>query len=158
MEDAMKRWIPKTSFPVAERWQSRAEILKAHLDRLSPDELFDVRPSYYWQRFGFPAWQREYARKYDPDQPRDDQGRWVDAGGDRQTSETDDEGTTDNPVVSFAAARRRGRSMAYCMAQYAVDGLMCNSAERSRQRACWTQAGERLANCLSGRPIPPLNF
>ena len=104
-----------------------------------------MRPDYYWVRFGYEAWKLEQARKYDPDQPRDDRGRWVDAGG--------------NPMESFAAARRRGRSVAYCMAQYAVDGLMCNSVKpASRAAACWKQAGERLGNCIAGRPIPPLNF
>jgi hypothetical protein len=141
----------------SQRWQSRAEILKAHLDCLSTQELLRARPSRYWHRFGLPAWQREYARKYDPDQPRDDHGRWVDTGADDGSNNPDGTPAGDLPV-SFAAARRRGRSMAFCMAQYAVDGLMCNSVELSRQRACWTQAAERLGNCLSGRPIPPLNF
>jgi hypothetical protein len=64
------------------RWQSREEILKEHLDSLSPDELRLVRPAYYWQRFGLPAWQRRLAAKYDPDQPRvpagnSDGGRWT---------------------------------------------------------------------------------
>jgi hypothetical protein len=62
-------------------------------------------------------------------------------------------------LASFAAASRRGRSPAYCMAQYAIDGLMCNSVEPASRRAtCWTQAAERLGNCLAGRPIPPLIF
>ena len=64
------------------RWQTRGEILKEHLDSLSPDELRRVRPAYYWQRFGLPAWQRRLAAKYDPDQPRvpagnSDGGRWT---------------------------------------------------------------------------------
>ena len=143
-----------------QRWRSREEIRREYLDRLSPEELRQVDSSYYWYKYGLPAWQREcarqreLARKYDPDQPRDDHGRWVDT--ERDENHTSDE-TGDLPV-SFAAARRRGRSMAFCMSQYAVDGLMCNSVERSRQRACWAQAAERLGNCLRGRPIPPLNF
>lgn len=68
------------------RWQTREEILKAHLDSLSPDELRDVRPAYYWQRFGLPAWQRRLAHKYAPNQPRvpagnSDGGRWTSAAG-----------------------------------------------------------------------------
>ena|SRR5688572_21524452 len=68
--------------PYYRRWQTREEILKEHLDSLSPDELRRVRPAYYWQRFGLPAWQRRLAAKYDPDQPRvpagnSDGGRWT---------------------------------------------------------------------------------
>jgi hypothetical protein len=141
----MIRWTPTRPAQPPERWQSLEEILKAHLDSLTPDELRRVRPDYYWLRFGQKAWIRDYTRKYDPNQPRDDRGRWVDAGGD--------------PMESFAAARGRGRSAAYCMAQYAVDGLMCNSVKpASRAAACWKQAAERLGNCLAGRPIPPLNY
>jgi hypothetical protein len=155
----MTAWTPIKASPPPERWQSREQILKAHLDSLSPDELREVRPAYYWLRFGQPAWLRKLAGKanFDPNQPRDDQGRWVDAGGDRGTSA--DESQSNDPLESFAAARRRGRSAAYCMAQYAIDGLMCNSVKpKSRQAACWKQAAERLGNCLAGRPIPPLNF
>src|SRR5215212_1824131 len=80
----MKRWIPNTPTPAVKRWQSRGEILKAHLDSLSPDELRHVRPEYYWQRYGLPARQRELARKFNPDQPRvpagsSDGGQWSSA-------------------------------------------------------------------------------
>jgi len=90
---------------------------------------------------------------FNPSQPRvpagnPDGGQWTDV--------TEDEGPTDGSLESFSAARRRGRSVAYCMAQYAVDSLLCNSIEQSQRRACWAQAAERLAACLSGRPIPPL--
>jgi hypothetical protein len=151
----MIRWTPPTSAQRPQRWQSRAEILKAHLDSLSPDELRRVRPSYYWLRFGLPAWQRELARKYDPNQPRVPAGS---ADGGQWTSGDAAQNTQDDSLVSFAAAIRRGRSPVFCMAQYAADSLVCNSVEQSSKRACWAQAAERLGNCLSGRPIPPLNF
>jgi hypothetical protein len=85
----MIRWKPTTPASTPQRWQSREEILKAHLDSLSPDELRRVRPSYYWLRFGLPAWQRQYARKYDPDQPRvpagsADGGQWAGGGADSE--------------------------------------------------------------------------
>lgn len=155
----MIRSTPTALLP--QRWQSRADILKAYLDSLSPDELRRVRPAYYWLRFGQEAWKRACARKanFNPDQPRDYSGRWTNSGGARRTSGTTGEGLYDRPLESFAAARRRGRSVAYCMTQYAVDGLMCNSVEpASRRAACWKQATERLGNCLAGREIPPLIF
>jgi hypothetical protein len=41
-----------------------------------------VNPADYWVKYGLPAWQREQARKYDPDQPRvppgnPDGGQWT---------------------------------------------------------------------------------
>jgi hypothetical protein len=141
--------------PYYRRWQTREEILKEHLDSLSPDELRRLRPAYYWQRFGLPAWQRRLAAKYDPDQPRVPAGN---SDGGRWTSGESSEGASSSPLTSFAAASRRGRSPAYCMAQYAIDGLTCNSVEPALRRSCWKQAAERLGNCLAGRPIPPLIF
>jgi hypothetical protein len=77
----MIRWTLPALHP-PQRWQSRAEIRKGYLDSLSQEKLRDVDPSYYWLHFGLPAWQRECARKYDPDQPRvaagsPDGGRWA---------------------------------------------------------------------------------
>jgi len=136
------------------RWQSRAEILRAHLDALSPADLLHVRPDYYALRFGPAAARSRYICKYDPNQPRDELGRWVDAGadGERDTSGTDF-------PVSFAAARGRRQTPAYCMAQYTIDNLLCSTVEpASRRAACRAQAAERLGNCLAGRQIPPLNY
>jgi hypothetical protein len=78
----MNRAIPRTSVPAVKRWQSREEIRKEYLDSLSPDALREIEPSYYWLKFGLPAWQRECARKYDPSQPRvpagnSDGGQWT---------------------------------------------------------------------------------
>ena len=138
------------------RWQSREEIVKEHLDSLSPSELLQVRPDYYWLRFGLGARNRDHARKYDPNQPRVPSGN---PGGGQWTTEGGSEDIADNPLESFAMARRRGKSTAYCVAQYAIDGLLCNSLQPASRRAiCRGQAAERYANCLSGRPIPPLNY
>jgi hypothetical protein len=97
---------------------------------------------------------------FNPNQLRDDQGRWADTIDNQQgASESVGNAVNNTALESFAAASRRGRSAAFCVAQYAVDSLLCNSVKpASRARACWTQAAERLGNCLSGRPIPPLNY
>jgi hypothetical protein len=119
-----------------------------------------VYPARYWLRFGRERWETDYARKanFNPEQPRDDSGQWIATGGSRHATSAG-KGFDNDPLESFATARRRGRSIAFCMAQYAVDGLMCNSVEPASRRAgCWKQAAERLANCIAGREIPPLNF
>lgn len=154
----MVRWTPPNPPHIlrAIHWQSRAEILKKHLATLSPEELRQVRPDYYWFRFGHDAWKREQARKYDPNQPRvpsgnPDGGQWTNSASGRAD--------VSNPMESFAAARRRGRSVAYCMALYARDGAECNSVKpASRAQACWKQAAERLGNCLAGRQVPDLIY
>lgn len=86
----MKRWVPQTPAPHPQRWQSRAEILKAHLDSLAPDELIQVRPDYYFWRYGP---QSRNARKYDPNQPRvaagnPDGGQWTSEGGDQASGDS----------------------------------------------------------------------
>jgi hypothetical protein len=70
------------------KWQSRAEILKGHLDRLPYDQLRSAHPSYYWLHVGQPAWIRARTQKanFNPDQPRvpagnADGGQWTDADG-----------------------------------------------------------------------------
>ena len=143
----MKRWTPAKSVPLPKRWQSREEILKAHLDSLTLDQLLHVRPDYWALRFG-PASRTYDARKYDPDQPRDDHGRWVDAGG---------AGTANrNEVLSSTVlAARRGVSEVECDAQYKLDTFKCNLV---RTPLCWESANERYAACLSSRPIPQLRF
>ena len=74
---------PDSTFPInVERWKSREELRREYLDSLSPEELRQVNPADYWVKYGLPAWQREPARKYDPDQPRvppgnPDGGQWT---------------------------------------------------------------------------------
>lgn len=139
----MVRWTPPNSTRplTAIRWRSRAEMLKEHLDSLSPGELRSVRSDYYWLKFGHDAWKREQARKYDPNQPRDDRGRWVDEGG---------RGNTD-----FSAARRKRVNEAACDEQYRLDIFKCNLV---RTPQCWASANERYAACLGGRIPPKLRF
>lgn len=76
-------------------------ILQEHLDSLSPDELREPGPAYYWVKYGFPARQRECARKYDPEQPRvpagnPDGGQWT--SGDAAS----EEGTDVQRIVEMA--------------------------------------------------------
>jgi len=84
-----------------ERWRPREEILKEYWDSLSPDELRDVRPAYYWLKFGYKAWQREQAKaNFNPDQPRvsagnPDGGQWRSESGSQATD--------------FSAVRRSNR-------------------------------------------------
>src|SRR5262249_43852571 len=52
----MIRWTPPKAPLPTQRWQSREEILKAHLDGLTPNELRSVRPRHYWLRFGCELW------------------------------------------------------------------------------------------------------
>ncbi len=143
--------MPETN--LNRKWQSRHDILKAYLDSLSPEELLEVRPDQYTIRFGARG-----ERKYDPNQPRVPAGR---SSGGQWTDGADNEALSDDAsgMETFGAARRTGRSVAYCMTQYAVDGLLCRSLEPpSRRASCWGQAAERLSACLSRRPIPPLNY
>ena len=158
----MHYWKQKTQSLTPQRWQSRQEILKSQLDSIPPDELRRVRPAYYWLCYGHEAWKRANATKanFNPNQLRDEQGRWVDSiDSQPRASESVGNAVNDTALESFAAASRRGRSAAFCLAQYAIDSLLCNSVKpASRARACWAQAAERLGNCINGRPIPPLNY
>jgi hypothetical protein len=143
----MIRWTPARPAPPPQRWQSREEILKAHLDSLAPDELLHVRPDYWALRFG-PALKGPHACKYDPNQPRDDHGRWVNAGGEVAENR-------DKPSSSIMIAARRRVNEAECDAQYKLDTFKCNLV---RTPLYWASANERYAACLSGRPIPQLRF
>jgi hypothetical protein len=93
---------------------------------------------------------RRFGRKYRPDQARDDRGQWVDEGGG-----TDSRSGQSNATDLSAARRKNSVREARCLAQYAVDTIVCT---RARSRACHEQAALRYSNCLVGRPIPPLNY
>jgi hypothetical protein len=95
--------------------------------------------------------EQSYARKFDPDQPRvpagnPDGGQWTSEGGSGGSA------TSSSHVV---LAARSKQSEAECEAQYAQDSFICRAV---RTRLCWEQAAQRLAACLSGRQLPPLNF
>jgi len=89
----MIRWTPTRPAPPPQRWQSREEILKAHLDSLSPLELLRVRPDYYALTYAWDFVNRKYAQgrlaQYEnwqdkagfrQDQPRWPVGSGVDSG------------------------------------------------------------------------------
>src|SRR5712691_6376102 len=112
----MIRWTPTTPPPAPRRWQSRAEILKAHLDSLDPLELLRVRPDYYARTFGWDFVNRRYAQGrlaryeeldekagFNPNQPRAPAGN---SGGGQWTSGATSAGPARNPLTSFAAASR----------------------------------------------------
>ena len=165
----MLRWIQKTSFPKPQQWQSRAEILKAHLDGLTPIELHRARPDYYWLRFGYEAWKRNHACKagFNPDEPRapagnPDGGQWTVGGAGFSPG-----GAGITPRHSNSPARRpapyqmaaRGKqSAAYCWNQMQIDMLYCATRPAPINAACRAQAMERYAACLTGKPLPPLPF
>ena len=99
---------------------------------------------------------RALGRKFSENQLRvpagnPDGGQWV--------TDAEEEGssiaTVAAPTDVSAARRRSGISEAECDAQYKQDKLICNLV---RTPLCWAQAAERYAACLSGRPLPPLNF
>lgn len=148
----MKRWIPQPTLPpTVKRWQSREEILSEYLDRFSPEELREAKPAYYWTRYGFPAWQRECVRKYDPNQPRvpagnSDGGRWTSGG---------DGGSRLNDSIIFRSSPAAMSSRAFCEAQWNRDIFHCNMVGLS---SCYAQAMVRLVACEKGQPIPPLNY
>jgi hypothetical protein len=106
-------------------------IIKSELFRWKR-ELLDVKAEVKWRKFIRLA----IKAGFDPDQPRDELGRWTNGGAD-----------------SFETAARGNE--AECDAQYKRDTLICNMI---RTPLCWEQAMERYQACLSGRLIPPLRF
>jgi hypothetical protein len=95
----MIRWTPTTPPLAPRRWQSRAEILKAHLESLSPLELLRVRPDLYALTWGWDFENKRYASGrlalyeemerragFNLNQPRvpagnPDGGQWTSEGG-----------------------------------------------------------------------------
>jgi hypothetical protein len=94
--------------------------------------------------------------KYDPNQPRDDHGRWTD-GGDSQAGNADDieNAITDQRPLINVARRISTALEARCLDQYARDTFHCTMVGL---RACHAQAALRYSNCLRELPIPPLNY
>jgi hypothetical protein len=94
--------------------------------------------------------------KFNPDQPRDERGRWTDnaaAGNLSSAAASIASGATDFSSIG------RGLSESECELRYKVDMLRCQAETRAPARAvCRSQAMERYAACRSGRPIPPLSF
>ena len=82
-------------------------------------------------------------RKFDPDQPRDEIGRWTD--GANATGST----ASSDPINAFAAMRGNEEE---CEAQYERDSLTCRLVQ---SMSCWRQAMARRAACVAGAPLPP---
>ncbi len=110
----MIRWTPTRPALPPQRWQSREEILKRHLDSLSPDELFVRRPDYYWLRFGPGALKRSHALKYDPNQPRVPAGS---AGGGQWTGggANGDDGSVESILAQAQKLAASNPSMSKCV-------------------------------------------
>lgn len=91
-------------------------------------------------------------REYDPDQPRLPAGQ---PGGGQWTSEGEPPGGLSRIEALVAAARGRRNTEAFCEALYEKDLFQCRLVGIS---ACYAQAMKRYAACLSGQPVPPLNY
>lgn len=99
---------------------------------------------------------RAIEAKFNPDQPRVPAGS---PGGGQWTGGAEGEGRQEESLATFAAARRRGNSEAFCEAQYKLDMLECELVmPASRRAVCRGQAMERYANCIAGRQTPPLSY
>jgi hypothetical protein len=109
--------------------------IKSKLDDLR-NELMAVHRDRLFQKF-----MRALAAKFDPSQPRDEIGRWTSAG-------------TAEAAASVTQIAARG-TIAECEAQYQKDSAICRIV---RTATCWKQAMARRAACVSGYPLPPLNF
>ena len=156
----MKRWVSDLPIPPVQKWQLRAEILKSHLNGLTPDELLSVRPDYYAVRFGWKSLESDYARKYDPNQPRvpsgnPDGGQWTSDGAGLAPQLSKPTFRTPAPYVLAASGRQ---SAAYCWNQMQIDMLYCATRPGPLNAACRAQANERYSACLAGKRLPPLPF
>lgn len=88
-------------------------------------------------------------QKYDPDQPRDDQGRWTDGSASDATN-------ANSSGSEFGFSRFASYSnIAACNAQYRKDLFQCKMVGLPQ---CYAQAMVRLVACENGSQIPPLNY
>jgi len=114
-----------------------------------------LRPD--WRRFWKPGHENEalyrtyerIERKYSPDQPRDDRGRWTDDSG----SSNSHSSIADAGQFTRIAARISPGRQAECDEQYRHDTFTCNIM---RTASCWRQMGFRYGQCLIGGYIPPI--
>lgn len=90
---------------------------------------------------------------FDPDQPR------VPAGS-REGGQWTAEGAGDDPAPAGTDnIQLAAQSVQFCNNQLIIDNLKCNQIQPAWYRAaCRSQAMERYAACLAGRPLPPLPF
>ena len=115
-------------------------------------ELSSVKAELAYRRL-----RRFLSRKYEPDQPRDDIGRWT---NDDRHSPVNAEDFLPANIGTVGAAQSNIRiaargSIAECEAQYERDSRICRIVKTA---TCWSQAMARRAACVSGYPLPPLNF
>src|SRR5262245_46692129 len=153
----MKPSMLQTPAAPLRHWQSSKEIWEQYFDKLSPDEMLRSQPYPWALRYG-PA---GYARKYHPNQPRipagnPDGGQWT--SQDSNASGADASSGAQPAPYRLAEAGGK-QSSAYCWNQMLIDFIYCSTLRpRRRGGACRSQAMERYAACLAGKPIPPLPF
>ncbi len=133
---------------------------------LSPDEKRELL-GFAAARSSAAVWKKVSApleTRFSADQPRDGNGRWTSGGASSplgmltQVAET---------AISALAGEVGGladnvtgpATLDQCDAQYELDSSLCRTLGSKLSRAkCWASAADRLAACLSGRPILPLRF
>jgi hypothetical protein len=128
--------------------------------RTLPDvsyEIATIRAELKFRKF-----MRALKAAFNPEQPRDEDGRWTDsgltspkAGSDAAADSAggDRSGARKTPLDIIAA--RRQFSLAECEAQYKRDTFFCTMVGLP---SCHRQAAQRYAACLGGTQIPPLNY
>jgi hypothetical protein len=128
----------------AERFECRRELSKLRLDW----ELF---------KLSLRAQKALHPSNFQPRVPagNSDGGQWTAegaAGGQVRLA-----GPSSGANTTEISAARRANSILQirCDALYALDTIVCN---RAKSRACHEQASLRYSNCMSRRPIPPLNY
>jgi hypothetical protein len=117
--------------------------------RTLPDmsyELATIRADLKFRKF-----MRAVKAAFDPNQPRDEDGRWTDSGS---TSPSSSAGGARKTPLEIIAARRQF-TLAECEAQYKRDTFFCTMVGLP---SCHRQAAQRYAACLGGTQIPPLNY
>lgn len=101
----------------------------------------------------FRRFMRAIRVKFDPNQPRDEAGRWTDGGGGIAG-----DGSVIGEAANLLLAAGR-QSAAFCWNQMQIDMLLCGSLQPASRRAiCRAQANQRYGACLAGTPIPPLSY
>jgi hypothetical protein len=118
---------------------------------MRPDAYRFMRPD--WRRFVKPGSEaatlfEKYERKYSPDQPRDDQGRWTDEGDRAETESQSPPANSGSPD-----ARIPQRVAMDCEELARRDRFTCQTV---RTRSCWAQANFRYSQCLIGGYIPQI--
>lgn len=104
---------------------------------------------------------RAFKGSFNPDQTRIPAGQ---PGGGQWTN---DNGSSDNPTGIRNASSSLAdelilvgaRSEHFCWNQLTIDTLYCNSLQPPWWAAsCRSQAMQRYAACITGKPVPPLPF